>query len=99
MRFLFRPSVLVSVLIAGWIGSLANAADPPTDPRVKGPVAKAVRLIKQEYSKQTAGYKTLAAYALAKAGEPVSSAGIVQAIAAIKQKTHDDGSYHPVDHH
>ncbi|MDA0806408.1 MAG: HEAT repeat domain-containing protein [Planctomycetota bacterium] len=99
LRFLFRPPVLMSVLIAGWISSLVNAADPPTDPRVKGPVAKAVRLIKQEYSRQNAGYKTLAAYALAKAGEPVTSAEIIEAIAAIKQKTHDDGSYHPVDHH
>lgn len=99
LPFSLRPSVLMGVLVAGSITSLANAADPPTDPRVKGPVAKAVRLIKEEFSKKRAGYRTVAAYALAKAGEPVTSPEITQAIAAIKEKVHEDGSYHPEDHH
>ena len=88
----------MSVVVAGLITCSAQAAGPPTDRRVKGPVAKAVGLIKKEYSKQTAGYRTLAAYALAKAGEPVGSPEIAGAITAIKKKVHD-GGYHPVDHH
>ncbi len=102
LPFSFRPSVLVSVLVVGWITSSTHAADPPTDPRVKGPVAKAVSLIKKEYSKtikKTGGYQTLSAYALAKAGESIDSAEVTQAIEAINKKVDEDGSYHPLDHH
>ena len=77
----------------------SQAAKKPTDPRITGPVAKAVALIKSKFKTQNAGYRTLAAYAMVKAGEPLTSQEIVETIGKIKAKCRPDGYRAEDDHY
>lgn len=86
---IWGPATLAVAMF--FVTQFAVAAKKPMDPRVVGPVAKAIGLIKSKFKDQRAGYRTLAAYAMVKAGEPVSSPEIVEAVNAIKAKCSSNG--------
>ncbi len=97
-------SAMMALILTGFGMSLgclaASAADVEyiMDPRAKPAIAKAVQLIKAGIAGQQAGYRSLAAYALVKAGEPVTSPLVTDAIKIVAGKVKSDG-YHPLDHH
>ncbi len=66
------------------------------DPRAKPAIERATTFLKSKYNEQQNGYRSLVAYTLIKAGNPVTSPEVVDAIAAIRRKLTSDG-YKPVD--
>jgi hypothetical protein len=89
----------LAIVVALILTTDSHAAKKPTDPRIKAPVAKAIALIKSKFSKQRAGYRTLAAYSMVKAGEPLSSPQIVEAITKIKAKCTTSNGYRAEEEH
>lgn len=99
---MLRTMLLAAVLFA--LNSVASeAAAPPTGvPQYDQAVARGVTWLKQEITERVphGGYRSLAAYALLKAGEPASSPAIRDAIADVRKKV-TDGVYKPTntEHH
>jgi hypothetical protein len=94
-----RSATLVVIFSLVVMATDSHAAKKPTDSRIKGPVAKAIALIKSKFEIQNAGYRTLAAYAMVKAGEPLTSPEIVETIGKIKAKCRTDGYRAEDDHY
>jgi len=91
---------IIAWLLIALLSTLSIAADVEyvIDPRAKQSVAKAVAHLRDVYSKQHGGHKTLLAYTFLKSGMPASSPEIVDAIAEIRKKSQTSG-YSPQDGH
>lgn len=93
-------TALLGLLISWnyWLCHAAVEVQYSMDPRAKPAIAKGITYIKSKFGDTRGGYRTLAAYAMVKAGDPPTNPMVVQAIGDIRAKMTSDG-YRATDGH